>query len=117
MNFAVYEFTAYDPEADIDYTFHGYLFPTGEVMIPCADTHDEFYESLDTAEAHGADEILKYAPKGEDYLFSDKEIRDAIIGSASEFGHYAIPDTLRSWLQPDEEAWRAPNTRTHELYP
>lgn len=98
MTFQVYEFTAFDPNANNEYTFKGYLLLTGEVLIPAAQTNDEFFSSLDEVEAHGNDEITKYEATGRTIDFTDDEFRTAVTGSASEFGASAVPESLNHWL-------------------
>lgn len=97
MKAQVYEFTAYDPNADRSHTFKAYQFPTGEVMVPAEQTHDSFFESLDAVEAHGNDVIRGYEATGKTVSFTDDELREAVTGTAEEFGIEAIPASLQSW--------------------
>lgn len=102
MKLDVYEFTATedcDGNDDREYTFKGYLLPTGEVLCPENQTNDSFYESLDAVQAHGAAFVQAYEKTGRTVTFTDEELREAIKGSANEFGKQAIPATLRDWLK------------------
>jgi hypothetical protein len=98
MTFEIYEFTAYDPNAQEEFTFKGYKLPDGEVFVPEEQSNDCFYESLDMVEGHGFDEIRGVKLTGETVNFTEDELRDAIEGSAREFGETAIPATLLHWI-------------------
>lgn len=99
MTFNVYEFTAYDPGADREFTFTGYQLPGGEVLVPEEQTHDSFYESLDDVQGHGYDEIKSYEATGRTVSFTENELREAVTGSAKEFGEEAIPESLKHLIQ------------------
>lgn len=98
MTAQVYEFTAFDPHADKSYTFTGYQFPNGGVMIPEESTHDSFFDCLENVEANGNDTIESYENTGKTVEFTDDELREAVKGSAREFGHSAIPAEFEPYL-------------------
>ena len=98
MTFDIYEFTATEAGFD-NYTFRGYLLPTGEVLCPEAQTNDTFYQSLDAVDAHGGATVQSYAKTGETVNFTEDKLREAIKGTASEFGNDAIPRSLLHWLE------------------
>lgn len=101
MKLDVYKFTATEDcngNDDREYTFKGYLLPTGEVLCPEQQTHDSFYESLDAVQAHGNAFVQSYEKTGTTVNFTEDELRKAITGSASEFGKSAIPKSLHGWL-------------------
>lgn len=98
MTFQVYEFTAYDPNADKEFTFKGYQMPGGEVLIPEEQTHDSFYENLDAVEGHSSDEIKGFESTGKTVNFTEDELRESVSGAAEEFGKEAIPASLQYLL-------------------
>jgi hypothetical protein len=100
MKLDIYEFTATedcDGNDDREYTFNGYLLPTGAVLCPEEQTNDSFYESLDAVQAHGLAFVQSYKKIGS-IDFSDDELRASVTGSAGEFGKSAIPESLRCYL-------------------
>jgi len=102
MKLDVYEFTATEDcngNDDREYTFKGYLLPTGEVLCPEQQTNDSFYESLDAVQAHGNAFVQNYEKTGKTVNFTDEELAESILGSAREFGKSAIPKSLRQWLK------------------
>lgn len=98
MTAQVYKFTAFDPHADKSYTFTGYQFPNGGVMIPGESTHDSFFDCLENVEANGNDTIESYKNTGKTVEFTDEELREFVDGSAREFGYAAIPTDFESFL-------------------
>ena len=103
MTAQVYEFTAFDPNADNRYTFKAYQLCTGEVLVPEEQAHDSFYKNLSAVEANGNDEIQRYEATGKTVSFTDEELREAVTGSAQEFGIEAIPASLCCYVAAEEE--------------
>jgi hypothetical protein len=101
MKLKIYTFTATEDDGPNPYTwkFNGYELPSGETLCPEEQTHDSFYASIDDVQAHGNASITDCEDTGRTVEYSQDEIRDAVRGSASEFGKSAIPKSLRHYLQ------------------
>lgn len=97
MQTTVLDFTAVE-ESGRTYHFEGQMLPTGEVVIPNASSPDEWYESLDSVEAHGTDVIEHSEETGQTQEWSDTDIARSIAAMARECGEDAIPETLRAYL-------------------
>ena len=86
------------------YTFRGYEFPGGVVMIPSSSSADEFYCDRDAVQAHGKAQVVGVVEVlGEEREFDADEVRAAVEASAREYGKGAIPAAMVDWLSPAAE--------------
>lgn len=98
MQARILDFTASE-ESGRTYHFEGQSLPTGEVVIPSAQTNDEWYESLDAVEAHGTDTLEGSQETGETQEWSAEDLAKSITGAAREFGVDAVPESLRRHIE------------------
>ena len=82
-----------------DGSFEGDELPTGEIIVRGETTADTFWESRFAVEACGMETITGISETGRTAEWTVEEIRDAVRGSAREFGEDSIPLSLASFLE------------------
>ena len=87
------------------FSFRGYEFPGGVVMIPRTSEPDEFYLDRDAVRAHGEAVVTGVEVLDNKTIeFDADELRSAVVASVREYGSESLPAPLADWLIPVNEA-------------
>ena len=86
------------------FSFRGYEFPGGVVMIPRTSEADEFYLDRDAVRAHGEAVVTGVEVLDKTLEFDADELRSAVVASVREYGIESLPAPLADWLIPVNEA-------------
>ena len=103
MEIKILKFTATESDPftggdDRTYTFKGYELPTGEVWVDYENSNNAYFMSRDEVEASGGACVTGVEETGDTFDIADDDLREAIAGSAREYGLEAVPESLHKYV-------------------